>query len=100
MKHKGPGTSDQLLFRLQNKLRKIPSLVMYCLTKFNNVTESCFWVIPKITSPNLYKPIHDIINYSPFIESRKCGMEGKKITKIWICWERKDLFRWNKKYTS
>ena len=26
-KQKGPGTSDQLLFRLQNKLRKIPLLL-------------------------------------------------------------------------
>ena len=31
---KGPGTSDQLLFRLQNKFRKIPLLVMHYLTKF------------------------------------------------------------------
>ena len=28
-KQKGPGTRDQLLFRLQNKFRKIPLLVMY-----------------------------------------------------------------------
>ena len=34
-KQKGPGTSDHLLFRLQNKLRKIPSL--YYLTKFDDV---------------------------------------------------------------
>ena len=27
-KQKGPGTSDQLLFRLQNKFKKIPLLVM------------------------------------------------------------------------
>ena len=36
-KQKGPGTSDQSLFRLQNNLRKIPLLVMYCLTKFDDV---------------------------------------------------------------
>ena len=29
---KGLGTSDQLLFRLQNKFRKIPLLVIYHLT--------------------------------------------------------------------
>ena len=28
-KQKGPGTIDQSLFRLRNKLRKIPLLVMY-----------------------------------------------------------------------
>ena len=36
-KLKGPGTSDQSLFRLQKTFRKIPLLVMYCLTKFDNV---------------------------------------------------------------
>ena len=36
-KQKGPGTSDQWLFRLQNKLRKIPLLVMHYLTKFDDV---------------------------------------------------------------
>ena len=41
-KQKGPGTSDQSLFRLQNKLRKILSLVIYYLTKFDDVIESGF----------------------------------------------------------
>ena len=36
-KQKGPGTSDQSLFRLQNMFRKIPLLVIYYLTKFDNV---------------------------------------------------------------
>ena len=36
-KQKGPGTSDQSLYRLQNKFRKIPLLVMYYLTKFDDV---------------------------------------------------------------
>ena len=35
-KQKGPGTSDQWLFRLRNKFRKIPLLVMYYLTKFDD----------------------------------------------------------------
>ena len=35
---KGPETSDKLLFKLQNKFRKITLLVMYCLTKFDDVT--------------------------------------------------------------
>ena len=34
-KYKGPGTSEQSLFRLQNKFRKTPILVMYYLTKFD-----------------------------------------------------------------
>ena len=33
----GPRTSDQLLFGLQNKFRKIPLLVMYYLTKFDGI---------------------------------------------------------------
>ena len=36
-KQNGPGTTDQSLFRLQNKFRKILLLVMYYLTKFDDV---------------------------------------------------------------
>ena len=36
-KQKGPGISDQLLLWLQNKFRKIPLLVVYYLTKFDDV---------------------------------------------------------------
>ena len=36
-KQKGPETSDQLLFRLQNKLKKIPLLVMHYMTKFDDI---------------------------------------------------------------
>ena len=38
-KQKGPGTSDQSLLRLQNKLRKISLLVMYYLTRLDDVIE-------------------------------------------------------------
>ena len=34
---KEPGISDQWLFRLRNKVRKIALLVMYYLTKFDDV---------------------------------------------------------------
>ena len=37
-KQKGSGTSDHLLFRLQKKFRKIPLLVTYYLTKFDDIT--------------------------------------------------------------
>ena len=33
----GPGTSDQSLFRLQNKFTKFSLLVIYYLTKFDGV---------------------------------------------------------------
>ena len=36
-KQKGPGTSDQSLFRLQHKFRKLPLSVIYYLTKFDDV---------------------------------------------------------------
>ena len=36
-KQKGPGTSDQPLFKLRNKFRKIILLVTYYLTKFDDV---------------------------------------------------------------
>ena len=42
------------------------------------------WWVPKITTANLCKPIHDI-NYSTSIcsfESGKCGKEGKKLQKF------------------
>ena len=85
IKKKGPGTSNQPLFRLQNKFTKIPLLVIYCLTKFDDIILISFRVIPNITSANLCKPIHDIINYSTSIwpfEFEKCGKEGKKLQKF------------------
>ena len=36
-KQKGPGNRDQSLFKLENKFRKIPLLVINYLTKFDNV---------------------------------------------------------------
>ena len=36
-KQKEPGTCDQSFFSLQNKFRKIPLLVVYYLTKFDDV---------------------------------------------------------------
>ena len=36
-KQKGPGTSDQSLIRLRNKFRKIPLLVMFYVTKSDDV---------------------------------------------------------------
>ena len=84
-KQKGPGASNQSLFRLQSKFRKIPLLVIHYLTKFDDIILSSFRVIPKIASAYLCKPIHDIINYSnsiwPF-ELGKCGKEGKKLQKF------------------
>ena len=81
---KGPGTGDQSLFRLQDKSRKMPLLVTYHQTKFNDIIKSGFWVTSKIISSNLCKPIHDITNYCTSIcpfESEKCG-KGKNYKNL------------------
>ena len=84
-KQKGPGNSNQSLFRLQNKSRKIPLLVLYYLTD-----QVCWCNIKRFlssseTSASLCKPIYDIVNYSaityPF-ESGICRKEGKKFLKF------------------
>ena len=72
-KQKGSGTSDQSLFRSQNKFRKIPLFAIYYLTNFDDYSNF------------LCKSIHDIINYSTSIrpfESGKCKKEGKKSQKL------------------
>ena len=74
-----------MLFRSWNKFTIISLLVIYYLTKFDDVIQSSFWVIPKIASANLCKPIHDIINYSTSIcsfESGKCGKEEENLQKF------------------
>ena len=76
-KQKGPGTSDQSLFILENMFIKIPFLFIYYLTKFD-VTHNSFLIIPKTTCANLCKPIHDIINYPTSI----CPFESGKFVKI------------------
>ena len=51
--------------------------MMYC--------KAVFELSQKITSTNLCKSFHDIINYSTSIcpfESGKCGKEGKKSQKF------------------
>ena len=73
-KQKGPGASDQSLFRLQNKFKSLPLFVMYYLTKFDVMQSSFFFLdIPKITSADLCKPIDDIITYSTSICPFKSG---------------------------
>ena len=59
------------------ELVKKHSFISYTLSDHvDDVIQSGFWVIPKITSANLCNPIHDIINSSTFIcpfVSGKCG---------------------------
>ena len=41
--------------------KKIPFLVIYHPSNFDDLIQSGFSVIPKITFVNLWKPIHDVI---------------------------------------
>ena len=84
-KQKEPGTSKQSLFRLQDKFRQIPSLVIHYLSQFDDIKYSSFWVVPKITSASFCKPVPDIINYFTSIypfEFANCWKEGEKIQKF------------------
>ena len=96
-KQKRPGTSDQSLFMLQNKFRKIPLLVMYCLTKFDNLIQSGLWVnsknsICKFMQGNLW---HHKLFHFHLLWIWKVWKGREKITKIWISREQKELFRWS-----
>ena len=94
-KQKGPGTSDQLLFRLLIKFTKMSLLVMYYLTKFINIK----WFLSYSKNDNwkfmqanswYYKLSHFHLSFTIL----KVWKRKRKITKIWICWEWKELFRW------
>ena len=77
-KQKGPGTSNQSLFKLKNKFRKIPLLVMHNLSKLDDVIFSGFGVIPKITSSNLCKSIIIPLSFV-FLNLESVKRKGKNI---------------------
>ena len=54
-KQKGTGTSYHSLIGLQNMFRKLPLLVLCHLGIFDDLMQSGFWFIPKITFANLCK---------------------------------------------
>ena len=101
-KQKGPGTTDQLPFRLRNKFTKISFLVIYYISDqvwWYNI--KWFLSYSKNYASKFVQSIHDIINYSTSIfpfEYGKCGKEGGKSQKNWISWERIELLRWNKHF--
>ena len=57
-------------------------LVMYYLTKFDDVILSGFWAILKIKSVNLCKSIYDILNYSISISPSEYGKCGKDFINV------------------
>ena len=100
-KLKGTRTSDQLLFRLRNKFRTIPLLLMYYLTKFYDVYVKRFLsysknYMCKIMQANSlhHKLFHSHLSFRIW----KMWKGRVNITKSWTSWERKELFQWNKKH--
>ena len=94
-------TSDQSLFRLQNWFRKIPLLVIYYLTKFDNIK----WFLSysknyncKFIKANSWHRKLFHFHLSFWIWEVRKGREQTR--KIWISWDRKELSRWNKKHFS
>ena len=99
-KQKGSGTSNWTLFRLQNKVRKMPLLVILTgqIWCYNTKRLLSYYknYICKFMRANLW--IHKLfhLHLSFWIWEVRKGRE--KITKIWISRELKELFRWNKKH--
>ena len=81
-KQKGPGTSDQSLFRLRSKLRTIPLFIIWPSLSKDDVIIKQFLSYSKNYICKFITPIHDLINYSTSICPGKCGKEGKKLQKI------------------
>ena len=85
--------------QVAKQVYKVSLFVIYYLLKFDGVIKSSSWLIPKISPANLCKPNHDIIFFSfsfPLLILQ--NVERKGNITIWISWEWKKLFRWNKKY--
>ena len=87
---------EQSLFRLHSTFKKIPLLAMYYLTEFDHIICKGLWVIAKTKST--YSWHHKLFLFHLPIWIWKMWKAKEKITKIWISRERKELFRWNKKY--
>ena len=94
-KQKEPGTGDQSLFKLQNKFRKITLSVIYFLTKFLSYSK---YYICKFMQANSWH--HKLFHFHLSFWIWKVWKGKEKITKIWISWGWKELFRWNIKRFS
>ena len=82
-KQKGFGTSDQSLFRLQNKFRKIPLLVMYYMTKFDNIY-NLKRVLSYSKSYDTSLWHHKLFHFHLPFWTWAVWKGREKITKIWI----------------
>ena len=99
-KQKVSETSDQSLFRLQNKFRNIPLYVIYYLTRFDDVVQFLSYsknYIHKFMQIN-NSWHHKLFQFYLSFWIWKMWKRRGKVTKIWITQEWKKLFRWNKKH--
>ena len=101
-KQKGSGTSHQSLFRPRNKCRKvliryiISDQVWWCnLRQFLSYSKNYICKFMQVNSWH-YKLFHCHLSFG----IGKVWKGRENITKIWISWEWKELFRWNKKHFS
>ena len=95
-KQKGLGTINKT--SLQNKFSKIPLLVIYYLTKFDDIRQCLSYsknYIGKFMQANSW--YHKLFHFHLCFWIWKVWKGREKITKIWISREQKELFRWNKK---
>ena len=89
-----------MLFRLQNKFRKIPLLISYILSDqvwWCNIKQCLSYsknCICKFMQANSWHHKLFIFHLSFWIW--KLWKEREKIRKIWKSWEWKELFRWNR----
>ena len=79
---KGPGTSEEWLFRLWNKFRKIPLLVMHYLTKFDEYKVVLELFICKFMQASLWH--HKLFHFHLPFWIWKVWKGRDKIKKIWI----------------
>ena len=101
-KQKGPGTSDQLLFKLWSKFIKIYLLVIYYLPKFDGNIK---WFLSysknyicKFMQANSWH--HKLFQFHLSFWVWKMWKVRQKITKTWISREQNKFFWWNKKHFS
>ena len=95
-KQRGPGTSDQWLFRLNSFVSYVLSDQVWCNIKlFLSYPKN---YICKFTQANLCH--HKLFHVDLHFWIWKVWKGREKITKSWISRQRKELFRWNKKHFS
>ena len=101
LKQKGPGTSDQPLFRLQVQKNSFISYILSDQIWWYNIKRSLNYsknYICKFMQANSWH--HILFHFHLSLLVWKVWKGRGKNTKIRISREQKELFRWNKKHFS